>query len=130
MLLPHGMELRVRAVGAYEAGECSLTSIAQRFGIPRSALEEWLKLKRTTGSLSARERGGGNLSNVDIATLQEVVAARPDGTTHEVAAEYNRRVGHSGRVHRSSIYRALRRAGYVFKKNGYVLESRIDPTSR
>ena len=89
-----------------------------------------MKLKRTTGSVSARERGGGNPSNIDVATLHEVVAARPDGTTHEVAAEYNRRVRRSERVHRSSIYRALQRAGYVFKKNGYVLESRIAPTSR
>jgi transposase len=130
MPLPHGIDLRERAVGAYLAGEGSLTAIALRFEIPRSALEEWVKLKRTTGSVSARDRGGGNPSNIDVAILHEVVAARPDGTTHEVAAEYNRRVRRSERVHRSSIYRALQRAGYVFKKNGFVLENRTAPTSK
>lgn len=129
MPLPHGVELRQRAVGAYEAGEGSLTAIALRFEIPRSALEEWVKLKRTTGTVAARERGGGNPSNVNVTLLHEVVAARPDGTTHEVAAEYNRRVSRSERVHRSSIYRALHRVGYVFKKNGYVLENKTVLTS-
>jgi transposase len=127
---PHALELRERAVRAYEAGEGALTTIAARFDIPRSALQEWVKLKRLTGEVAPRERGGGNPSNVNVSILEEVVGARPDGTTHEVAAEYNRRMKRSERVHRSSVYRALVRAGYVYKKNGYVRENRIDPTSK
>jgi len=62
--------------------------------------------------------------------LAALVAERADVTTHELAATYNRRVHRSARVHRSSILRALRRAGYVFKKNAFVLQSKTAPTSK
>ena len=72
-------------------------------------------------------RGGGNRSQVDYAVLEGLLAERPDVTTHELTAAYNHRVRASGEVHRSSIHRALHRAGYVLKKNGYV---RLNKTAK
>jgi hypothetical protein len=61
--------------------------------------------------------------------VHELVAAKPSTTTGELALSYNRAVPKSRRAHRSSILRALHRAGYVFKKNGLVLLNRTGPTS-
>jgi transposase len=68
--------------------------------------------------------GGGNPSPVDLKVLENIVAERPDATSHEITASYNRRVARGSRVHRSSIVRALERCGFVFKKNGIVRRSR------
>jgi hypothetical protein len=61
-------------------------------------------------------KAGGWASPVDFGVLQRLITERPDQTTAELTRAYNR-VAPRGRVHRSSIWRALRRTGYVFKKN-------------
>jgi transposase len=104
--------------------------VAVRFGIALSALQRWVKLRRETESVAPRPRGGGNHSPVDRARLDALVAELGDATTYELTAAYNRSVGRAGRVHRSSVQRALRRAGYVFKKNAYVPSSKSAQTSR
>jgi transposase len=130
MAMPIPAALRVRAVAAYEAGEGAYAEVAERFGVSRRALQFWVQLKRQTGSLEPRPRGGGNVSRVDIKLLHGLVAAEASPTTDELTRAYNRSVRRSGRVHRSSILRALHRAGYVFKKNALVRPSKTDPTSR
>jgi transposase len=121
---PHPIALRQRAVAAYESGSEPYDAVAERFGVARRALQRWVKLHRETGSVSPRPRGGGAPSPVEMSVLDEVVAMRPDATSHELTAEYNRRVKRASRVHSSSIKRALHRRGYVFKKNGYGLPSK------
>jgi hypothetical protein len=60
-------------------------------------------------------KAGGWESPVDLGVLHRLISERPDQTTGELTRAYNR-VTPNGRVHRSSIWRALRRTGYVFKK--------------
>jgi transposase len=74
--------------------------------------------------------GGGNPSPVDLKVLENIVAERPDATSHEITASYHRRVACGLRVHRSSIVRALERSGFVFKKNEIVRWSRTGPMSK
>src|SRR5262245_12879470 len=126
---PHPLELRERAVRAYEAGEGSYTEVATTFAISRRSLQRWTERQRRTGDSAARAKGGGQRSPVHWDRLREIMAADPDGTTGELTQAYNRGVGRSARVHRSSILRALHRAGYVFKKNGRGRSSRIAPSS-
>jgi transposase len=120
MPAPLPIELRERAVAAYESGRESYDVIAAQFGVARRALQRWVALKRETRSIAPRPRGGGNFSPVDIALLERVVGEGKSATSHEISADYNAQVARRDRVHRSSIQRALRRAGFVFKKNGYV----------
>jgi transposase len=126
----HPNELRARAVAAYEAGEGTYEEVALQFGVGSASLLRWVSQKRRTGRLDPKPRGGGNFSPVDLLLLELEIAAKADVTTHELTAAYNRRVGRKRRVHRSSIHRALRRAGYVFKKNGLVRRSGTDLTSK
>lgn len=130
MAPPHPIELRERAVKAYLSGEGSFAVVATRFGIARRILQNWVSRWRETSSVAPMPLRGGNRSPVSMAVLQGVLAERADLTTHELAAIYNERVPRAGRVHRSSVLRALHRAGYVFKKNGIVLQSKSVRTSK
>jgi transposase len=128
MPAPHPIELRERAVRAYENGHESYDVVAARFEIAPAALERWVRLYRDTKSVAPKPRGGGNYSPVDLALLEKLVVETGDATTHELTATYNVQVGRARRVHRSSIHRALVRAGYVFKKKSYVQQNSNDRT--
>ncbi len=127
---PLPIELRERVVAAYESGRESYDVVAEQFGVARRALQRWVALKRETKSVAPRPRGGGNFSPVDIALLEKIVATGASATSHEISADYNAQVARRDRVHRSSIQRALRRAGFVFKKNAYVRSSNLGLTSK
>jgi len=127
---PYPIELRERAVNAYVSGLGSYAVVAARFGIARRILQNWVQRWRETDSVAPKPLRGGNRSPVSLPVLQGVLAERADLTTHELAAIYNQRVPRAARVHRSSILRALHRAGYVFKKNVIVLQSKTVRTSK
>lgn len=130
MPAPHPIELRERVVRAYERSGESILVVAARFGVAPAALQRWLRRKREADTLAPRERGAGIPSPIDVTVLTSLVLELRDATTYELTAAYNRRVERTGRVHRSSIQRALRRAGYVFKKKAYGLSSSHDRTSK
>jgi transposase len=118
MANPYPLELRERAVRAYESGKGTYSEVAEHFMIHRATLIRWVQRARETGTVAATDRGGGWVSPVDVSLLQRLVTERPDRTTDELTREYNRWAMPERRVHRSSVLRALQRSGYVFKKNG------------
>jgi transposase len=122
---PYPTALRDRAVRAYEAGEETCQQIAARFHVGIATLERWLRRQRLTGTLDPLAKAGGWTSPVEGDLLRRLVAERPDRTTDELTREYNQRAAATARVHRSSILRALRRFGYVFKKNDRARRSSI-----
>jgi transposase len=125
---PITIELRERAVAAYEAGSESYDIVAERFSVSRRSLQRWVERRRETGSVEPAAPAGGNFSPVDMKMLHHVVQGRPDATSYQVTAVYNRSVPKKKRVHRSSIVRALQRAGYVFKKSESAQPSKTGRT--
>lgn len=125
---PIGVDLRERAVRAYESGAGTFMDVAAQFGVCRKTLQNWVARKRATGDVAASEPAGGRTSHVDMDALVALIAERPDVTTLELTVQYNRRVQKHHRAHRSSVLRALYRAGYVFKKNGLVRQSKTGRT--
>jgi transposase len=130
MPAPHPIELRERVVRAYESGGESYENVAKQFDVAVRALQRWVKRFRSTGTCAPSPRGGGNFSQVDVELLEKLLVEGRDRTTHELTVHYNRLVPRRERVHRSSIHRALHRAGYVFKKNSYVRLRETVPTSK
>lgn len=117
MAEPYAIELRKRVVSAYEAGEGSYVTIASRFAIGEATVKRWVWLMQREGDVLPREKRGGTPSRIGGAEVATLVARLRDPTAVELTAEFNRgRRGH-GRVHVSSMKRALRRHGYVVKKN-------------
>jgi len=124
---PYPRELRERVLRAYDGG-LKQEEVAEQFDISRTTLVQWLRLRRETGALEPLPHGGGMPAKVDSSVLEETLAELPDGTRAELTALYNQKVERKARVHESSVYRALRRLGYVSKKNSPVRQSRTGPT--
>jgi transposase len=86
------MDLRVRAVDAYENGEGTLQEIANRFCIGRTTLCDLLRLHRYAGTLEPSKTRGHKPKSVDDAgreRIRELVAARSDATIEELTDAYN-----------------------------------------
>jgi transposase len=128
MAKPYDVAFRGRAVAAYEAGEGGYHELAALFGIGYRTLQRWVAQYRATESIDPLPRGGGWRSPIEIVVLHAVVRERPDATSDEMCREYNRRVGRDGRTNATSFLRAMKREGYVLKKNGSVQASATDPT--
>lgn len=128
MAKPYDVAFRGRAVAAYEAGEGGYHDLATLFGIGYRTLQRWVAQYRATESVTPRPRGGGWQSPIEIVVLHAVVRERPDGTSEELCREYNRRADRAERTNPSSFRRAMKRAGYVLKKNGSVQVNVTDPT--
>lgn len=122
------LALRERAVRLYTAGG-TYKSVAADLAISVSSVLRWVMRDRETGSVAPLARGPGRHPAVAWNVLQQVLDAKPDGVTDELTRLYNGRVPRPQRVHRSSILRALKRAGYVFKKNARGPQKPTAPTS-
>ena len=127
---PYPIELRERAVRAYEDSTETYIEVAARFGIAVSTLCLWVRQARDAGHVMPAPKGGGWYSPVDIGLLHRLVREAPDQTTDEVTRAYNRLVAPEVRVHRSSILRALHRTGFVFKNNDRGRRNWTGPRSR
>jgi transposase len=88
------------------------------FGVGPRTLRRWVNRWRKDGEVTARPKRGGWVSPIQMATLDAVLADAPDATCAELCWAYNRRVARRHRTTPTSLWRALRRAGYVIKKNG------------
>ena len=126
---PYPVALRERAVRAYERGEGSYETLADELAVSVSSLLRWVQQVRASGDVTPRPRGGGWRSPVDLAVLDQVIAERADATSAELCRAYNRRVARRARVSRSSIVRAIHRAGYVLKTNAPGRVRSIAPMS-
>lgn len=124
---PYPTELKRAAVAAVERGEGTLDEVAEQFGVGKRTLCTWLACQREGISLEPAARGGGNFSSVDIKRLLALVSATRDATTDELTRAYNAGSAKRARVHRSSILRALKREGFVFKKNVRGPQNKTDP---
>ena len=114
---PYDVALRERAVRAYESGEGSYKALAALFKVAHRTLERWVARWRVTGSVAPRPKGGGWQGPIDLEMLQRVVRESPDAPLRELCRTYNRRVSRAQRTTRASFHRALKRAGFVLKKN-------------
>ena len=114
---PHPIELRQRVVDSYEAGEGSYPELAARFDVGEASVKRWVLLFAATGSVAAREKGGGTPSSIELPELRTLLQQLKDPTAGELTAEFNRSRRGSARVHVSSMKRALHRHGYVVKKS-------------
>lgn len=127
---PYPVALRERAVRAYERGDGSYETLAEELAVSVSSLLRWVQQVRATGDVTPRPKGGGWRSPIDLAVLDQVIAERADATSAELCHAYNRRVARGARVSRSSIVRAVHRAGYVLKKNAPGRVKSTAPMSR
>ena len=112
---PYSQDLRVRLIGAVEAG-ASARSAARLFGVSASTAVKWVARWRRTGSVAALPMGGSFRSPLDDheAWILALVNERPDLTLAEVRGRL-REQGVQAAI--GSIWRFFERHGISVKKN-------------
>lgn len=113
----YSKELRDRVVQAYEAGEGGYAAIGARFGLNAATVFRWVGRYRATGETRPTPKAGGTPSTISADVIATLLDRLRDPTANELTAEFNRGRRGRGRVHVSSMKRALHRHGYVIKKN-------------
>ena len=118
MAEPYDIVFRERAVAAYQAGEGGYHRLAEVLGIGYRTLQRWIAQERSTGSVVPQPKAGGRPCPIDLDVLKTIVRATPDAIVAELTWAYNRRVPSAQRTNETSFRRAMRRVGFVLKKNG------------
>ena len=113
----YSMDLRERVVACVEAGH-SCRAAARLFGVSASTAVRLAGQQRLQGHVAPKSQGrapgtAGKLA-AHLAFLLEIVRTEPDITLKELAGALAE--VHGVRVQLSSLHRALRRAGYSYKK--------------
>lgn len=124
------VSFRTRVVDAYESGEGSYATLAQRFVVGTATVKRWVAQRRREGHVQPKPKAGGTPSPVRGDAVDALIAALGDPTANELTAAYNRQRRGRSRVHVSSMKRALHRHDYVVKKNDAGRRKWIGPTSR
>ena len=114
----YSLDLREKAVSAYENGEGTQEEIAMRFSIGLRTLQEWLTLKEATGSVEAKEyiyRGrrpviGENGSEF----IKKIIQEKPDTLISEIQSSYKKKF--KVEVAQSMVSRALKKLNLRRKK--------------
>jgi len=114
---PYSMDLRERILAYVGAGH-SCRAAARVFGVSASTAVRLAGQQRVQGHIAPKPQGrapgtAGKLA-AHKAFLLEVVRAEPDITLRELAGALAE--AHGVKVQLSSLHRALRRAGYSYKK--------------
>ena len=114
---PYSMDLRERIVAYVEAGH-SCRAAARLFAVAASTAVRLAGQQRLQGHVAPKPQGrapgaAGKLAGHQ-AFLLEIIQAEPDITLKELAGALAE--AHGVRVQLSSLHRALRRAGYSYKK--------------
>ena len=99
--------LRSRVVQAYEMGEGSYVTVATQWHLGPATVKRWVAQQRREGHVRPRPKAGGTTSRVTAADLEALLVALGDPTAGELTATYNRPRRGRGRVHVSSMKRAL-----------------------
>lgn len=112
---PHPLELRQRVVAHVEAGNTH-TSAAARFDVSIKFVNDMVKLKRESGSLSAKRQGNPGFGKLTPYAnwIRSKVDEKGDITLDELVlllADEKQMT-----VHRSSVGRLLHRLGLTHKK--------------
>jgi len=114
---PYSLDLRERIVGYIEDGQ-SARAAAGVFGVSASTAVRLAAALRRDGDLSPKAQGRAPGTAGKLAThvnfLIERVGRAPDITLQALVEELKEARGVE--VHLSSIHRALKRAGYSYKK--------------
>src|SRR4026207_829146 len=126
----YGVELRERVVRAYRRGDGTLAEVATTFAIDPRTLQRWIAHERRTGSLVPTPKAGGWRCPIALPRLHAVTPAAPDATIAELCWEYNRGAPGTAQTTVTSFGRAMRREGYVLKKNGRGRVRSIGRTSK
>lgn len=125
MPAPYSLDLRRKAILAYEDGEEAQQKIAQQFGIGLRTLKEWIFLKKETGDVQSKEHiHRGQLPVIDekgLLFIKRIIENKPDILISEIQELYAKKF--KVKVAQSMVSRAIKKLNFRRKKKSeYALE--------
>lgn len=124
----YSIDLRRKAVMAYENGEGTLDEIAERFFIGRTSLVDYIKRKRKTGDVQPTEYVPGpkkTITLTGLAYIRGLVERKPDLILSEICRKYLSRF--KKKISPSMVCRTLKQIGLNRKKKSlYAAEQEKD----
>jgi transposase len=121
---PYSIDVRQRIVAAVEAGEHTLSALAELFSVHISTIVRLLQRFRSTGSVQPKPHAGGPRPKVApqaTARLLDLVRHQPDATL----AELRDQLGVDCSI--VAIFRTLKRNGITRKKKTRFADERDSP---
>jgi len=126
---PCDVTLRRRAGARVRGGRSGYDDLAALFELGARMLPAVGARDRAEGTLTPKQIGGGGRSPILLPFVHAVVAEAPDATCAELCVGYNRRAPAAHHTTSTSLWRALRRAGYMVKRDGRARVRSIAPIS-
>jgi transposase len=130
---PYSEDLRRRVLAAVDGG-MSKWRVHQVFGVSRSTVDDWLKLRAETGGVKAKTdyyRGRAPMV-ADTPELRAFLTAHEGKTLAQLAAAWEAEQGQ--RVSVKTFHKTLQRLGYSRKKSATATAnktpSNVRPSSR
>ena len=108
---------------AYKDAQHTQRETCEVFGISRSTLNEWLRLRRETGSAHLKPRPTKRRNRkIDEQALNDYLADYPDAYLYEIGAHFG--------VTARAIGYACERYGITRKKRQRAIESEMKPSAK
>lgn len=124
---PYSQDLRERVMTAVNAGQQSLSEIAQTFHISASTVDKWCQRQRETGSVAARPFAGGRRRVLQGCgpMIRTAVKKQPDVSLAELCERV--RTAHGLQASPSMMCRELQRLKLPLKKSRSMTASARRP---
>ena len=126
---PYSEDLRQRVLVALDRG-MSKWGVHQTFGVSRSTIDDWLKLRAETGGVKAKAdyyRGRAPMV-ADTPVLRAFLETHEGKTLAQLAAAWEAEQGQ--RVSVKTFHKTLQRLGYTRKKSATTTANRTPTNGR
>jgi transposase len=128
MAAPYSIDLRLRAVRAYETGNKTQEEIVSLYNLGIATFKRYWKQYKETGSVAPIEYKRGRkpaINEKQILRIKELVLQRPDASLKELCCSYNR--ARNKKIGISIMFRAIYNMGFRRKKKSLYAAQQDSP---
>ena len=126
---PYSQDLRLRVLAALDGGMSKMQA-HKTFGVSRSTIDDWLRLREQTGSVQANITyyRGRRPALPDTPAVRAFVQTHQHGTLAQIALAWEQECGQ--RLSGMTFSSTLRRLGYTRKKRAISTASVALPSEK
>jgi transposase len=117
MAAPYSLDLRIRAIKAYEEANSTQKEIAELFGLGIATFTRYWKQYKKTGSVVPKEYKRGRKPAIDEKQklcIKKLILQQPDASLRELCSYYNK--ARNKKVGITIMFRAISALGFRRKK--------------
>ena len=81
-------ELKIQIAREYESSKCSISSLANHYGIDHGTIEQWIKQYEAKGATTFMRAGGNNVYSEDLKERAVKDYLEGKGSLRDITARY------------------------------------------